>query len=135
MKSAYKWFDIVLNAVLIGPIIASLPILYFWINSQNGINNQRYEALLSYNTKIAYINGFLILSLFLGLFYSLIGIILLSLTSKRKNKTTVNNAKRMIIKGIIRALVAYIFFFILSLIFSYFGLSMPTCLCLPTIPN
>lgn len=130
MKTAFKWFDSFLSLLVVGPliIVASFVGLFIFITNSNADSSQNYDGIIG-----AAFEFILLISFLFALLYVLIGISLLIINWKVKNKEKFNLGKSFLIKGIVRCILTFVLFFLLSLALSFFGTSTNT-LTLPRVP-
>ena len=133
MKTAFKWFDIFLNlllaTVLFLGIFASAVIFIPGLSNFNNNLPPNSSAFLG-----AIIMFLLFISFIFGLLYIIIGVSLLIVNWKLKNEERYRFGKRIFLKGIIRGVLALVFFFLISLALSFFGVSGPD-ISMPNISN
>ena len=131
MKAFYKWFDFLLNWLFIGTlvfIVLSGVSLFFFSLQQSHIGIAEYYQ--QYNN-IAGVLGKIVpmlclVSFLFGVIYIVIGIILLIVNRGKKNAENVGLARSILFKGILRSVLIFIFFYIVSFALFYFGPSLPT---------
>jgi hypothetical protein len=115
MKAFYKWFDIFLNLLLL------IPIFSFTLLPYIAENNTSYGMLFD---NLEFLFSLLIfISVFFSLIYILLGISLLLVNLKKEKKKKNPEAKIILLKGIIRLIIPYIFFYLGSAL-GLFGLAL-----------
>jgi hypothetical protein len=132
MNTFFRRFNIFLTILLIlSIIIAILFLLYFLMHGGVG-NNDTLSGI------IGKVSTILFLFIFILGFISLVaGVILGVVGKKKKDKESTSFAKRMIIHGIIKCIVSFVLFFVISLALSFFGLDLSSGPGLPVVgdPN
>lgn len=118
MQKFYKLFDYFFNAIPVSVVLTCALIVVL------GMSGYNFPSTFFENIT-ATISVALLFLLIFGLLSVLIGLILLILNWKKKNAKQFSSGKRMIVKGIVRSVVAVVLLVLLSFAESYFGLALP----------
>lgn len=114
MLKLYKRFDIFLNWLLLSTLGVSVVVSLIAVVTQK-------EADILKSFIVAILTLAISISLFFGLLYLVIGVVLSVIGFLINNNNFMSYGGRLILKGIVRSFISFLLFFLLSLTVSYFN--------------